>query len=267
MIAFRGGINTKEYQQRVFEGEPTVSEQLYAYLATLGTWTLDVRFKEPSGDLMNYGTDGNSAVVTNATYSQEGQLGKREAYLYDGLNTSAVFNNSDVIETKNLTTQRWCFLINPTNLGESSNAAFYWWVGAASNITFASSNRIFASIDAATDASARTNTNQVDFLGNWTLVFVDYDDTNLLGLGRHIRIMRATSASATTLLTLATNIAAVGAVIVPSGTLSLGNDNAFNRTFDGLIDFMVAGPGLWSPAGTPADLTIPNAIRSIVFGV
>jgi hypothetical protein len=247
------------------------SEALYDYLATLGTWTLDLRFSEVSGNVINYGTDGNTGAVSGATQGQTGQLGANEATLCDGVDDiAATFANADIAGTKALTTQRWCFLVNAATLGEGGAGAFLVYGNATTEtaLTFLSSNRLQAYVSAATtDAQARTTTGQVDFIGSWALVFVDYDDANALGLGRKIRLITATAASASAALTLAIDTAAVGAVVASANDLNIGNRTATDFTFDGLFDLALAGAGLWSPAGAPADLTICDQIRSIVFGV
>jgi len=241
-------------------------QRLYSYLATLG-FTIDARFNETSGDLLNYGSDGDAAV-SGATQAQAGQLGAGEAYLFDGADDVCTFANADVANTKALTTRRGLALINATSLGELDAGRLFDWNSHFTSLNFVSTNRLQCIIDTdGTDANAISNNNQVDFVGAWALVFWDYDDADALGLGRKIRLMRATAASATTLLTLGTDTAATGTVIAPSGNLTLGNNDALVVSFDGLFDVFAQGGSLWSPAATPADVTIPDRIRQLVFGV
>lgn len=246
----------------------TEGDALNALLLSLSP-TLYARFNENAGNLINYGSDGNSGTVVGPTQGQTGQLGTNEAYLFDGVDDIITLANADIPATKALTSQRWMFLINASSLGENSNGMFAVY-GAANQgfrLFLQVGDGLRATVDAATDADAITNAGQVDFLNTWALVFVDYDHADDLGLGRKNRILRATAASATTLLTLGTDQAAVGALVTVTNDLHLGNRAATDRTFAGLMDIVFAGTNLWSPAGSPADLTLPDQIRSLVFGV
>ncbi len=226
------------------------------------------KFNEASGNLINYGSDGNSGAVSGATQGQTGQSGAKQAYLFDGVDDRVLFTNADVPATAALTTHRWYFLIKPASLGEGNVSSIAAWGDLTSILRFGTTNSMAGKVDmATTDALSITNNNQVDFLTEWTLIFIDYDDANVLGLGRRIRIMRATVGSATTILTLATNTAGTGAVVAATDNMALGNREDTGATIDGLLDRAFAGADLWSPNGAPADLTLPDQIRSIVFGV
>ncbi len=244
------------------------SNKLNAYLGSLNP-TLYLKFNETIGELLNYGAEVITGVVSGCTQGQMGQLGANEAYLYDGVDDVVTLLNASLVLTKALTTRRWCYLVKPTSLGESDIAAFNRWnSGGANRLTFQTFNRLTAFVDTnTTDAVSTTNNDQVDFLNMWALVFFDYDETDILGLGRRIRLLRATAASPTALLTLANNTAATGNLVTPTGNLTIGNGQTTAATFAGYFDFVFAGGGLWSPAGVPTDLTIPNRIRSLVFGV
>ncbi len=244
---------------------------LHSYLMSLAP-TLYLRFNEATGNIVNYGSDGvnGSGTVSGCTQEQAGQLGAGEAYLYDGVDDSVSFANAAVPATKALTTQRWVFLVNASSLGEGSagKLAVYGNGTGGINLYFSANNALFCGYDTdGTDAVVLTNNNQVDFLNTWALVFVDIDPANQLGLGARIRILRATAASATTLLTLSANIAASGTLVTPTLPLNIGNNANTTATIAGLMDFTLAGAGLWSPAASPTDLTIPNRIRSLVFHV
>jgi hypothetical protein len=235
----------------------------YANLITSLNPTIWARYNEASGNLINYGSDGNSGAVTSATQGQTGQLGSQEAYDFDAIDDEVVFTNADIAGTVALTTQRWMYLINAATLGTGSAGQFFIWGGVNHILRFLSANRLQCVINTdGTDPTATSNTGQVDFLTSWALVFVDYDDGDILGNGRKIRLLRATAASATTLLTLATDTAGTGTIVAPAANLTIGSGN-----LDGLIDETVVSANLWSPAGAPADLTLCDDIRSVVFGV
>ncbi len=241
---------------------------LHSYLLSLAP-TLYCKFNEATGNIVNYGSDGGTGTVTGCTQAQAGQLGAGEAYLFDGVDDIVTFANAAVPTTKALTTQRWCFLVNASGLGESNAGSFFVWNGGAyPQLRFLSSNRMNAVLPTdGTSPTVTSNINQVTFLGSWALVFMDYDNADALGLGRKIRLLVATAAAATTLLTLATNTAGTGTYTVPGTVLSLGAKTDGTQTFAGLMDFALGGAGLWSPAGAPLDLTVPNRIHNLVFGV
>lgn len=244
------------------------SEKLYAYLATLGTWTFDLRFNELSGAAINRGTDGNTGTVANCTQAQAGQLGNNEAYLFNGTTSIITFANANVPATKALTTRRWMFLVNPSSLGEGNLGVLFHWGDATNNrLVFNAVGALQANVDTdTTDAAAATAAGVVS-LSTWTLYFMDYDDANVMGLGRRIRIFMATAASAAALLPLGTDTAATGTVVTSVSDLTIGNRPLTDRTFAGLQDAALAGSGLWTPTATPTDLSRLNRIRSIVFSV
>lgn len=242
------------------------SSRVMSYLLTLSPSML-LKFNELSGSIVNYGDDGGAGTVAGCTQNQAGQLGSSEAYLYDGVDDTIVFANASLPSTKALTTQRWCFLIKATSYGEGGYGKLAYWSSAFA-VAFTGGNKIFAGVDLnTTDAVAISNIGQVDFINSWALFFVDYDNANALALGKKIRLLRATASSATTLLTLGTDTAGVGTVVTPSADLSIGNSAVLDGTFAGLVDLCFVGAGLWSPAGAPTDLSVPNYIRSLVFGV
>jgi hypothetical protein len=230
--------------------------------------TLYLKFSEISGNIINYGSDGNTGTVTACTQGQVGQLGMNEAYLFDGATSVVSFLNASLPATKALTTQRYVFLFKPNTMGEGGSTSLLFWTSAIYRVALSTTLAVFASVDLnTTDANVGTNNNQIDFIGSWTLLFMDYDDSNVMGLGRRIRIFRATATKPVTKLTLATDTAGVG-VVVPSGNpLYLGNNALTSATMDGLYDFVSVGSGLWTPATAPTDFSTMNYIRSIVFGV
>ena len=242
-----------------------LASRVMSYLSTLSP-TLLLKFNETSGNVINYGSDGGAGTVSGCTQAQVGQLGASEAYLYDGVDDIVTFTNASLPTTKALTTQRWCYLIKPTNYGEGGYGKVAWW-SSVYTLSMAV-NTMFARVSlSTTPAESVPNVGQVDFIGSWVLLFVDYDDGNALGLGRRLRIIRATLASEATLLTLSTNTAGVGTVVTPVEDFIVGNRGTLDLTFNGLFDFAFISAGLWSPSATPADLSVPNYIRSMVFGV
>ena len=248
-------------------------DNVMQYLATLSPMLLN-KFNEPSGNLQNYGSEGALAVgtVSGCTYAQAGQLGASEAYLFDGADDYVSIANAVIPNVKALTTQRWCWLINASSLGESDFGTIAaWGAGTPTGqlfLRFNVGNSLVAYIDTdGTDPVAVTNDNQVDFLATWALLFLDYDNADALGLGRRIRLFRATAASATTLLTLFTNTAGTGTIVAHSNALLWGNRSGTDTSFAGLMDMAFVGAGLWTPATLPTDLTVMNRIRSLVFKV
>jgi hypothetical protein len=247
-------------------------QTLDQYLAWLGGWTLDLKFNEASGNIVNYGSDGGSGVAANLTYAQAGQLGAGEAVSYDGTTSSVAFANAAVPATKALTTQRLLFLIKATSYGEGNQGMFFaWGNGASTNhrLHFDGAGGVLNALIDTDDVSAAaiTNVGQAAILNAWTLVFMDYDDANALGLGRKIRLITATAASAPALLTLATDTAATGTVTPRTDALNIGMRTLGDFTFAGLRDKDLGGAGLWSPGGLPADLSVPNRIRQLGYNV
>lgn len=239
-------------------------QRLYSYLVTLSP-TFLLKYNETAGDAANSGSDGGSGSVSGATQGQVGQLGANTAYLFDGVDDIITFISASVTGTKNLTTQRWCFLFNPASMGESSNGRIVefgnniWLLTATNDIDF----RLVGST-----GTARAVTNMGSIAtSTWQLIFVDYDDADVMGLGRHIRVFHATAASAAALMALGTDNVLIGTVTAQSADLLIGNNALTSRTFDGLRSIDFGGAGLWTPAGTPGDLTVLNRIRSLVFGV
>jgi hypothetical protein len=230
--------------------------------------TLYLRFNEASGSAINYGSDGGTGTVSGCTQAQQGQLGPGEAVSFDGVDDVVTLANAAVPATKALATQRWCFLVNASSLGEGNVGALMVWNTGTTTIRFGGGNVLFARVDTnGTDVNAIAAAGQVNFLTQWALVFVDCDAGGELGLGFRLRLIKATAASPAALMTLGTDTAGTGSVIVPTGTLTLGNSAATTTTLAGLMDVALAGAGLWSPAGAPADLTLCQRIRHEVFNV
>jgi hypothetical protein len=227
------------------------------------------RFQEAAGNAVNSGSEGGVASVANTTQEQTGQLGASEAYKFNGTTSLVSMLNAALPNLKALTTQRWMFLLNAATLGESDSGRFFCWGDSGGhNLSFFSANRVTGSFVAATtNAAFLSETNAVDFLGKWTLVFLDFDDANALGNGRKVRIFRATADSAVTALTLSTNNAAVGALTSQTDALFIGNRNpaATAGCMNGLIDEVVAVAGLWTPADAPTDFSVMQTIADLVF--
>lgn len=218
---------------------------LNAYLVSL-SGSLYAKFNETSGNLLNYGSDGNSATVAGVTQGEPGIAGVG-SYLYDGATSIATFANADIPGTKALTTQRWAFLVKAASAGEVSQGAFMCYergftVGKTS-MQFSGGNQLRMNLDAVTtDANAVSTAGDLaSILGAWAWVFADYDDAGT----RKIRLWKAVSGTLTQ-LTLSTDTAAVGAITTPADDLILGNNSLTSRTFDGNMAVAFAGAGLWT---------------------
>jgi hypothetical protein len=247
---------------------PGGGQTLDQYLTTLGGWTLDLKFNEPSGNITNYGSDGGTGTAANLTYGQAGQEGAASAVSYNGTTSIVTFLNAAVPATKALTTQRWMFLVNLVNAGESNVGALFTWGVTVFRLVFGSADQLNFRIDTdGTDAQALTAAGSFTLFNTWTLVFADYDDADAMGLGRKCRLWYATAATAATAATLGADVAGTGTVVTPVGNLIVGNQSASAATANGLFDRTLGGSGLWTPTTAPTDLTRLNRIRSLVFGV
>lgn len=233
--------------------------------------TLLVLYNEPSGDLINYGSDGNSGTVTGATQGQPGIAGVG-SYLFDGDDDLITFANADVPATRALTTQRWCFLIKPTGTGEGGLATLFDWdsTNVVDILYFTNDyQRLIAGFDTdgAADPLASTPLAGAPLvtLDAWNWMFMDYDDADVLGLGRKVRLFISYAGSPPALLTLDTDTAGVGTFVAAAENLILGARENGTRTFEGHHALAFASAGLWSPAGAPTDKTLMNRIHALVF--
>jgi hypothetical protein len=227
----------------------TVGTYRYEGVAVNSSFTINRGFGNDDITISNASVreaDSLNGDNNGATIGQNGQLGSNEAYLFDG--------NDDYIQIANnaaladLTTQRWMFLCQPTSLGESEQGVcFMWGLSNEHYLRVRSLNRLEAKIDAGagTDSLVLTNTDQVDFLNQWAIIFMDYDDSNELGNGRKIRLFKGQNETLTP-LTLETDTALIGSVTIPATDLFLGNSSTGSSTFDGLIDETLVGAGLWT---------------------
>lgn len=257
----------KRLGDRPRPGGSIVLPDLDWYLTSLSPlfW---IKNNEASGHVTNYGSDGGvSSGETDLTYAQTGQLGAGEAIDFNGTTSILTFAAASVPTIKTTTSQRWCVLCNADTQGEGTAGTFYAIGTGASRYFRFSLTRLIAYFSTdGTAAQSRSLLGEFSFPTGWVLYFMDYDNSDSLGLGRNIRFIYATATTPATLMTLDVNTPATGTLTTaPPGDLIIGNRSVEDNTFDGPIDFMFAGAGLWSPAGTPADLTIPEMIRSLVF--
>lgn len=222
-------------------------------------------FDEAASPIINYGSDGNSAAAANVTFSQTGQLGN--ACLFDGDTSVVTYTLASFPNTNALTSQRWMFLVHPTSLGEGS-IGMWLTLGGTTRLLFQSTNRLLCVMNCgggATNASVTTNNNEVTFLNSWALVFMDFDNSNVLGLGRRIRLFYSTAATPPTLMTLAADQAAGAAFINAAADFKLGNNAAGSGGFAGRFNRAFVASGVWSPAGTPADISTLTTLWSLAF--
>lgn len=238
-------------------------QQFNTYMNSFGFDVL-LLLNEISGNPINSGqlaglTITNSAAVA-PTQGQNGlPIGSvarpNEAYDFAGdVANGAMVSIANNATIKTWTTQKWCFICHPDTLGASSAGKLGVWggFGATDHMLagLVSSNRLQAVINMdTTNAAATSNINQIsDCIGADCLFFMDYDDTNILGNGRKIRLFKGI-AGVVTQLTLGTDTAAVGNVDQPATALCFGNRNVRDQTFDGRID-TIAGKGAASGADT-----------------
>lgn len=226
--------------------------QTYAQYVTALNPPLWLRFRETSGNPVNSGSLALTITNTVTTQGITGKLGPNEAYDFAGEAANggivSITNNATL---KAMTTQRWAFLVHPDTLG-ALNAAFLavWGAFAVTDhcpLRFLSTNRLESLINTnGTNADAVTNNNQIsDCIGVWCWFFMDYDDANTLGNGRKIRLFKGLNRTVTQ-LTLATDIAAIGAVDQPASALGIGNISTRNITMDGQLDEVIVQPSLWT---------------------
>lgn len=229
-------------------GVPGGSASYAQYIKSTVAPLMWLKFNEASGNIVNYGNEGGVGTVTGCTQGQVGKFGGNQAYSFDGTDDIISIANAALPNLKAVTTQRWAFLVNASSLGELSRGVFFRWGAVSYLLQFQANNVLRAFVDLnTTDANVVTNDNQVDFLGSWAWVFMDYDDADTLGLGRKIRLFKGIS-NTVTQLTFATDTAGVGTVVSQTGALSIGNTADTSLTFAGLMDEAIAGAGLWTTA-------------------
>lgn len=266
-IQFLNGFNFSD--AAISLPRKTLLDQYAEYIASLAP-VLWLRFREVSGT--NVANSGSMAAVGTFTpgvgaVGQAGLLGANEAYDFDGADSKVQFANADVAALKALTTQRSMILCFLDNLGEASVGFLWTWGVNTSHVwRINSTNRMFGQIDTdGTNAAANTNNNEIsDCIGVWRLFFMDYDDTDAMGLGRKIRFFKSVPGSGVvTPLTLATDTAATGTVVEPSADYAVGNTTSQIFTFNGRIDELIHTSGLWTPANAPTDYSAMETISRL----
>lgn len=247
-------------------GGVSVATLVNAYLDSIGSWVLDVRFDEESGNLINHGTDGNSAGNANVTQGVNGQLGRGEAYDYNGTDSRSTFANADVPGCAALTAWRWVGLFKVDTVGESCLLTFGHFGDAGWRyIAINAVGRIIARVDTASGTATVGSPAGTMIADKWVLVFVDFDNANILGNGRILRIIYSDAGAAPTELA-ASPVAAADTIVVSSGDLAIGEFTNGGYDMDGQIDFeRWGGDSLWSPAGQPLNLDVPTALWNLVF--
>lgn len=242
-------------------GTLSLSQQYANYITSLAlpVW---IKFQEQSGNPANSGslaltlTNSSVAAPTEAiTGAPQGGITRpNEAFDFTGEASSGclvtIANNATL---KAWTTQRWAFLCHVDTLANSGALACWGTLGATDHLILRviSSNRLQSSINTDTvNGNVVTNTNQIsNCIGAWAWLFMDYDETNILGNGRKIRLFKGVN-GVVAQLTLATDTAATGTVDQPSTGLGIGNDTVRNITFDGQID-EVLGKGALAADAAP----------------
>lgn len=250
------------------DGGGTVAQRVNDYLDSLGGWTYDARFNESSGDLLSYGTD-SSATGTNTNVDQEqvGQLGAKESYNYNGSTSTTQVANANLSNSKALTTQRGLVLFYIDSA--ANHMIFSYGVGGAVGQHYVDVNsvgRFEAGVRlTVSDAMARSNAGKIA-TDKWYLAGWDYDDADSLGLGRKTRLFIGDAETSMTLSIGGGQNTGNGTVETPAGDLGIGAYGDTPSNFlDGRLDLLRIGNNLWSPAGTPSDITALEAARVLVF--
>lgn len=196
---------------------------------------------------INHGTGAtalNASILGGVTLGQS--IGSSPAFDFNGADGRLTIANHALLA--NMTTQRWAFMVRPDNLGELNFGVFFCWGSGAGHIMrFGANNTLFCLIKTnGTNAQVSTNNNQIqNLIGANGWIFMDYDDTNAAGNGRKIRLWKAVG-GVLSLLTLATNIAAIGTVTNQATTLFLANRSDLALSFDGKQGETIANNSLWT---------------------
>lgn len=206
------------------------------YITNLGL-DLWLRLREPSGNPVNSGGLSLTITQANCTHAQTGKLGVSEAYDFNG--TTSVITITNQATLANMTTQKWGFLYFQDTVGEATAGRWFnWGNGGAANVNYlgnVATNKIDCVINLNT-TDARSISVQTDsILNNWQWVFVDYDNDNVLGNGKRIRIFQGLNKNLN-LLSLTTNQAGVGTPIAMADNLGIGNAVNATLTLDARID-------------------------------
>ena len=215
---------------------------LYSLLLSLSP-TILLKFNEVSGNIINYGSDGGSGVMTGGNRRQPSPLGNGRAIFFDGVDDILTFAAASVPATRALTTQRWAFLLDAHGLGESNGGAFFYY-NDSFNLRFINTGAIGLFIPSSgVTLIASTNVGQFTGLNQWCWLFVDYDNDGT----RKGRLWQGID-GVLSQLTLATDRAMTGTMTTPSDDLPIGNNAIGNRTQNGPFALTFAGAGLWTTA-------------------
>lgn len=197
-------------------------------------------------------TGRQDGLITSATIAQIGKFGANHAYNFDGIDDLLTIIDAPGTLSA-MTTQKWAFLAKADGLGESDVGTFMITGNQAAEgdrliLGLVDTGRIRATIDtSATQANAVSSNNEIsDCLTNWAWYFIDFDDADILGNGRKIRIFKGLN-GVVTQITLGTDTAATGVVSSPTTDFIVGNRANATRTFDGLMDEVIGVSGsVWS---------------------
>ena len=182
--------------------------------------------------------------------------------VYDGATSLGTISNDAALA--NLTGQAFAILVDLDTPGEQNGRLFQWGVAAVNvhSLGGAGSNRQIARIGSdTTDALRLTQNNEVDYLGAPAWVFMDYDDDDILGNGRRIRLHRAQDGVVTELVG-GTDTALVGTVVNMVDDLIIGNDENAAWTIDGTVNKIVIfnGTAIATIDDIYADLTADEGV-------
>lgn len=215
-------------------GNLTLAQLFDVYIATLSPlfW---LRFQELSGTVLaNSGSTGGTATWTSGTgglLAQTGQLGVNEAANYAGQGSLASYPNN--VSLNSLTEFTLAFLVNPRSTGVDTTAGVLFQFGniSATALKYNNATKVlqFNQNYAITSMISLTTTT-LEFAA-WKWVFATYSQSG----DRKGHLYLGSSGIATEMSYLV-QTPSVGTIVTQVAPMIIGNRQAANNTFDGLID-------------------------------
>lgn len=185
--------------------------------------------------------DGTWTVGGGGAIGQPGQLGPKDAYLFDSAASRIAVALDDAFV--NIPAWTYAALVRPTSGGEG-NTGRLWDIGAFRRYVAALTAN-YATIQSIvrSTANAATNTTNGLTLNRWQWVFETYDD----GGERLIRLYKGMDGVVTE-FSYAVHTAATGTITTETEEFSVGNNTVQNATFAGLYDEFYVVSGIQSAA-------------------
>lgn len=218
---------------------PTLAE----YLAAIGATnpTIWLRLRETSGTTAaNAGSGGatlDATISGSVTLGQTGLLGVNEAFDYDlatGTGRLAIAHNAAWASADDYT---YAALLRPRTMGHLSGGRM--WNASRIDCVFVNLTSITVFQQYGTSNASTTTTAAPITGSNYTLLFVTHTASD-----RTLRMYFATPTVALAEASYSAQTAGAGTQSKPLIDLSIGNNSAANRTFDGLFDEFLMWPRL-----------------------